>query len=69
MEIEVFYRILFCLMSKISEKENINLSQTKTTSVLGNRNGGELSDITRMYRREEILKKKLKNVLEINANL
>jgi len=43
------------------------LDNTKITSIVNYR--GDMSDATRLYRKEEILKKKLKNILEVNAGL
>lgn len=46
-----------------SEINNVNI-----TNIINGR-PGDISDATRLYRKEEILKKKLKNILEINAGL
>ena len=55
------------MMEKYSGKSD--LDNTKITSLINYRAGGDLSDATRIYRKEEALKKKLKAILETNSQL
>jgi hypothetical protein len=50
----------------LSRKSDLN--NTNITSIINYR-GGDISDAARLYRKEEILKKKIKNILEINTGL
>ena len=53
-------------MEKVSKKAD--LDNTKITSIISYR-GGDVTDAARLYRKEEVLKKKLKNILDTNSHL
>ena len=57
------------LKNHVPKKPSNNLDITKTSNQFKTKGFISMSDVNRLYRREEIFKKKFKNIVQTNCHL